>query len=84
MYIFIKQECLSVPELLPQFWDHLRQTFSGTFWGPSRWSKVGGRFHKYLNTIMILTFDLYEAAPDLEVNTIMGSAETFAGLRISR
>ena len=44
-----------------------------------------GRFHKFLSTISILTFDPSEApAPDPEVNTIMGSAETFAGLIISQ
>ena len=45
---------------------------------------MGGKFPKYLNLIMILTFKLYEAAPDPEVNTIVGSAETFAGLIISQ
>ena len=38
--------------------------------GPSGCPKVGGRFHKYLNTIMILSFDPCETAPDPEVNTI--------------
>ena len=45
---------------------------------------MGGRFHKFLNKIMISTFDPYEVAPDQEVNTIMGSVETFAGLIISQ
>jgi len=45
---------------------------------------VGGTFHKFLNGIIILTFDPSEAAPDPEVKTIMGSAETFAGLIISQ
>ena len=34
-------------------------------------------FHKYLNKIVILTFEPYEAAPDVEVNTITGLAERY-------
>ena len=60
--------CLSVPELLPQFWGENRQTFCGTSWGPSRCPKVGVSFHKYLNT-MILSVDTNEAAPDPDVRS---------------